>query len=238
MCETILRILDKLDWNTFIGIFIGVYITYFFTLRKEKKDLEQTRKDFKKILCSQFRELRLRLANLCYHEMVEAGLATQEGLIRICRNLTDIENNEDVDRWRELAQMEDEKLAEVGQIKNEKGQPRAITGFRVPALEEAIASVHLLEANHQESLFSLMTKIDSLNEHIEQYRFFFNMLLGGGEVTQSPPETYAGRVEGILLKDRLEQRWGRFRLEYAKSIAQLSLNILDNMAELLKELSE
>ena len=227
MCETILKILGTLDWNTYIGIFIGIAITYVFMARKEKKDLEQIRKDFKKTLCSQFRELRLRLANLSFAEMVESRSVNQKNLKRLCSTLADINDNEDVNTWRELAEKENTGLAKTDKIKDDLGEPRHLNSIRVPALETGVSSLQLLEANHQQSIFSLMTKFDWLNEYIEQYQYLFNELLAHGT-------TSFGDLQG----ERVLSAQRNLRLDHAKQIAALSLNILEKMTELLKELSE
>ncbi len=212
------QILRELDWNTFIGLLIGAGITYFFSIQKDNKKREQTKEDFQRGLCSQFRELRLRLANTCYQEMVEIGGVNQVNLQRLCNNLVDIQGNKDVERWRELAEMTDDKLTNIDEIVSGKLHPKMVNKFRVPALEAGISSLHLLGANHQQSIFSVMTKFDWLNEDIEKYQYFLEMQM------QNEP---VGKTE----------KWIRRRINVAHVIAGRALNILDQITETLKELS-
>lgn len=235
LSENTAEIFDKIDWNilvasatdiewnTYVALIVGAGITYFFTTHREKKRQKNARKDFKKILCSQFRELQLRLALLCYSEMVETNSIGQKNLTRLCETLADIDDNEDVNKWRELAQKDNAELTKIFRSTDEQAMPRDLNSVRVPALEMGIASLELLETDHQEHVFSLMTKFSWLNEQIEQYRYSFRVGLGP---TRDVQDIFVVETHKAL------------RLATANQIAGLTMNILENMTELLKELSE
>jgi hypothetical protein len=152
-------------------------------------------------------------------------------LTRLSSLLSDIENNEDVERWRKLAQTLNDKLLRSDEIKKEMGQIRTVNRFRIPALEEANSCIQLLAPSQQQSIFSLMTKFDWLNEHIDEYNHFAKTLI-------QMPSACTGNIIERLDAIRYKERVKTLRLDFARQIAALSLNILEEIVELLDELSQ
>lgn len=174
----------RINFEPLIYTLFGWVLGVLGTLILERLKRRRVKKDFVKSVCAQFKEVVPRLAGTYYSMKSNLGELDRDVLnwIKSVRSqgyqFLEDKTVEGIDKFLEL---DDEQIRDLNQlIKQKTPKVSSLRKHNVPLLQENISSISLLDSNLQHSLLDIRTKVNWLNEIVDQHNFFFEKTFDSG----------------------------------------------------------
>lgn len=175
---------SSINFEPLIYTLFGWVLGVLGTLILERLKRRRAKKDFVKSVWAQFREVVPRLAGTYYSMKYNLGELDRDVLkwIKSVRSqgyqFLEEKTVEGIDKFLEL---DDEQIRGLNElIKQKPPKVSSLRKFGVPLLQENISSILLLDSKLQHSLLDIRTKVNWLNEIVDQHNFFFEKTFDSG----------------------------------------------------------